>query len=113
MMSGSLAVPRPLDRKGLPALSSASGPPEMVNVAHGDDRTLPKIDVELVVVAVGDGAFLVVHGGQDDAAGRLHGARVGDVHHFRHTAGDGHGSAALHGHEQAAFADKALEIGEA
>src|SRR6266849_3857449 len=81
--------------------------------ADGDDGTGAKINIKLIVVAVGDGAFFVVNGGKYDAAGGLHGAGIGNVHHFGHAAGDGERSAGLHGDEQAAFADEALQIGEA
>jgi len=59
MMSGSAAVPRPLERAE-PAAPSSGPPPRWTAeiAADRDDRTLPKIDVELVVVAVGDRAFL-------------------------------------------------------
>src|SRR5437016_1120519 len=76
--------------------------------ADSDDGTLAKIDVELIVVTVSDGAFLVVDGGEHDAARGLHGAGVGNVDHFRHAAGDGERSAGLHRDEQAAFADEEL-----
>src|SRR5713226_4413430 len=62
----------------------------------GDDGSLAKIDVELVVVTVSDGAFLVVDHGEYDAAGRLHGAGVGYVHHFGHAAGDRKRCTGLH-----------------
>src|SRR6266576_584716 len=81
--------------------------------ADSDDGTLAKIDVELIVVTISDGAFLVVDGGEHDAAGGLHGAGVGNIDHFRHAAGDGQRSARLHSDEQAAIADKALQIGKA
>src|SRR6266404_5393865 len=81
--------------------------------ANSNDGTLAKIDVELIVVTVSDGAFLIVDGGEHDAAGGLHGAGVGNIDHFRHAAGDGQRSAALHSDEQAAITDKALHIGKA
>src|ERR1700687_892719 len=109
MTSGSLAVPRPLERAEAPAPSS--GAAEIA--ADGDDGSLAEIDVELVVVTVSDGAFLVVDGGEHDAAGRLHAARLRDIHHFRHAAGNRQRSAGLHGDEQAAVTDKALKIGKA
>src|SRR4029077_12058696 len=65
-----------------------------------------------VGVAVGDGAFLVVDGGEHDAAGRLHGARVRNIHHFGHPSGNGERSTGLHRDEQPAFADEPLEIGD-
>src|SRR5712672_2410707 len=91
--------------------TSATGAAEIS--ADGDDRTLSEIDVEFVVVAVSDGTFLIVNGGENDAAGSLHGAGIGDIHPFGHAASDGKRGASLYGDEQAALTDKALEIGEA
>src|SRR5207253_8532987 len=68
--------------------------------------------VELVVVAVSDGAFLVVDGRDDDAAGRLHGAGVGNIDHLGHAASNGKRGTRLHGEQEPAVTDKALEIGE-
>ncbi len=95
--------------------SAFVGPPAWTTeiAGDGDDGSLAKIDVELVVVTVSDGAFLVVDHRKHDAAGRLHGAGIGNVHHFRHTAGNGERSARLHSYEQTAFANKAFKIGEA
>src|SRR5438552_5502273 len=78
--------------------------------ADSDDRTGAEINVEFVVVTVGDGAFLVIDRGEHHAAGGLHGASIGNIHHFRHTAGDGERSAGLHSNEQTSLADEALEI---
>src|SRR5437667_3371209 len=81
--------------------------------ADSDDRTGAEINIQLIVVAVGEGAFLVIDRGEDHAAGGLHGARIGNIHHFRYAASDGQRSAGLHGDEQSAFADEALDIGAA
>src|SRR5207247_9727861 len=77
------------------SVKPATGAAEIA--ADGDDGTGAKIDVELFVIAVGDRTLLVVDGREDHAAGRLHGAGVGYVHHFRHAAGHRKRSAGLHG----------------
>src|SRR5260370_30659269 len=73
---------------------SATGATEIA--ADGDDGAGTEINVEFVVVTVGDGAFFVVNCREHDASRRLHGAGVGYVHHFRHSAGDGERGAGLH-----------------
>src|SRR4029077_19977963 len=90
---------------------AATGAAEIA--ADGDDGAGAELNVEFVVVTIGDGAFLVVDSGENDAAGSLHGASVGNVHHFGHAASDGERCAGLHGDEQATFANETLKIGEA
>src|SRR5262249_32525669 len=102
---------RPFTAGGSATSTSRTSLPAAEACAYRDNRPLAEVDVELVLVPIGYGALLVIDGGLHDAAGRLHGAGLGDVNQIGHGAGDGKRGAGLNGDQQAAVTDELFQIG--